>query len=59
MQLKKVKERPRPEIQKIDDRDSLLQQIRTKVLVMESYPHSSPFAISCCLYQVYPQNYDD
>ncbi|WOH10918.1 hypothetical protein DCAR_0830395 [Daucus carota subsp. sativus] len=28
--LKKVKERPRPEIQKVDDRDSLLQQIRTK-----------------------------
>lgn len=36
MQLKKVKERPRPEVQKVEDRDSLLQQIRTKVVVMKS-----------------------
>lgn len=35
MQLRKVTERSRPEVQKVEERDSLLEQIRAKVKVMK------------------------
>lgn len=34
MQLRKVTERSRPEVQKVEERDSLLEQIRAKVKMM-------------------------
>lgn len=45
-QLRKVAERVRPGLQKIEERDTLLEQIRAKVRVMKSFLHSPPHVFS-------------
>lgn len=52
MQLRKVTERSRPEVQKVEERDSLLEQIRAKVKVMKSPSPTPSLVIVLLAYDV-------